>query len=884
MKTHAKRFADKKSLSQPGAGTVRANEESERARARRERGFSRRENQPRLFVRRSSLLNTARRRVNLFLFFWLTMFSVAGLNAYEMELPNEISGDLVLPGKVYLTGDSVIREGASVRILPGTRIIPRGENFSLSYNQRIGKRNIDSAVKGKAVIIVEGSLTAEYGKDLTSVIGAPDEQGSAGGIRWGGIVASEKGQLTLRGARIQDAVYGILAAGSSGVFMDRSEIKNCGIGIISANESYVQIKNSRISASATSGIELYDSGRVRAEKSMILSNRQSGVMARHRSNISLSGCEITHNGKGLHIRDAAKADLDKNIFHANGTDIDSIKKYDMEPLPAGKEDTIWRGMVELNEDFLVPFGSTLRIEEGTKIFVSSYSARDIVFEALVGDSKRNIASAGMVDLIVEGDIVIAGSENKPVVIIAPSGFGGVVMSGKGASSSISNLVFSGRGSGFFILDENAAKFKNSVFEDFFSAVILSDGAKASFTDCHFADNRWAVLIYDSARPFFTGCSFNSNSTAVGLGERASPFFRNCSFEKNETGISATGASRPDCAGSSFKENKKAFAFSENSSGRIADNTFVANESAVRLKGKSSVEISKNAFIKNSAAILMDASSSSESSGNSYVKNGADREYAPTESPTVKGVMPENEVWSGTIELTGDLLIKEGLRLRIKPGTKILAGPSEKDFVFFRDIAGGRSEMTRTGLVDIIVEGAVHAEDITVTAPAGASGPSWGGFMFVKNAEGFFKNVTVENAETAFSLFDKSAVVAEEGLLKNCRNGAMLYGESVLTAKKQRVSGSDTAVGVFMNSVCNISLSVITGNKRGITLVGGALSAEKNLISKNTTGADIRAGAALFRGNSFLANSRALETRIAFQGQDNKFFENQTDIFENLAKK
>ncbi|GEM_PF-3144175 len=808
----------------------------------------------------------------------------AGLNVYERVFPNEIVTDMVFSGKVYLRGDCVIREGARVTILPGTRIIPGGENFSLSYDQRIGKRNIDTAIKGKAVIIVEGSLEAVFGKDLQSVMGAMDEQGGAGGIRWGGIVVAGKGQLTLKGVQIKDAVYGILAAGSADVFLDMAEIKNCGIGIISANESYVQLKNSRISANATSGIELYDSGRVRAEKSMILSNRQSGVMARHRSNISLTACEITHNSKGLHIRDAANADLNKNLFHANGTDIDSIKKHEAKPLPAVKEDVLWRGMVEITEDFIVPFGASLRIEEGTKIFVSSYSANDLDFEAVFADGKRKITSAGLCDVIIEGNIVIEGSDDKPVIFIAPSGFGSIIMSGEGASSSISNLVFSGRGSGFFILDENAAKFKSSVFEDFFSAFIFSDGAKASFTDCLFSNCRWAVLIYDSARPFFTGCSFRSNTAAVGMSDSASPFFRDCAFEKNETAISAAGASHPDCAGSSLKENTNAFVFFENSSGRIAENTFVLNKSAVRLKGNSSAEINKNAFIKNTAAILMDASSSSESSGNSYVKNGADREYAPTESPTLKGIMAENEVWSGTIELKGDLLVKEGALLRIKSGTKILVEPSEKDFVLFRDIAAGGSEMTRTGLVDIIVEGVIHAEEMTISGSSLAAEPSWGGFVFVKNAEGFFKNTSPENAETAFALFDKSTVFIEEGILKNCRNGVLLYGESVMTVKKCRITGSEKGLGIFMNSVCNISLSVITGNNRGITLMGGALSAENNLISKNTTGADIIAGAAVFKENSFLANSRALETRVAFQDQDNKFFENKTDIFENLAKK
>ena len=385
--------------------------------------------------------------------------------AAGQEFPTEITSNRVFSGKIYLRGDCIIREGARVRFLPGTEIIPDGEKFSLKYNQRIGKRNIDAAITAKPVIIVEGSLEAEFKKGIVTVIGKLDDKGGAGGIRWGGIVVSEQGRLSLKGAKVCDAVYGVLACGDAEVFLDKSEIKNCGIGLISANNAVVKIQNSKISAHATSGIELYDTARVEVKKSMIFSNRQSGVMARHRSSIALSECEITLNSKGIHIRDAAKAELNKNLFHANGMDIDSLKKYETKPLSAGKEGVLWRGMVEIKEDFLVPFGSTLRIEEGTKIFVSSYSAKDLDFYVENPAGKRKITSKGLCDVIIEGNIIIEGSSGKPVIFVAPVGFGSFIMSGKGASSSLENLVFSTRGTGFFITDENMAKFKDVVFED-----------------------------------------------------------------------------------------------------------------------------------------------------------------------------------------------------------------------------------------------------------------------------------------------------------------------------------------------------------------------------------------------------------------------------------
>ncbi|MEA2082110.1 MAG: NosD domain-containing protein [Elusimicrobiota bacterium] len=774
-----------------------------------------------------------------------------------------------------------------MRLLPGTEIIPAGERFSLEYTRRLGKRNIDTAIKGKPVIIVEGSFEAEYKEDITTVIGKLDDKGGQGGIRWGGLVVAEQGRVSLKGVKLIDAVYGVLACGSAEVFMDKVDLTNCGIGVISANEAFVKMKNCGISAHATSGIELYDSGRVEAAKCMISSNRQSGVMARHRSRFSLSGCEITHNRKGVHIKDGAVADMKKNLFHANGLDVDSLKKYETKPLPVTKESVSWRGMVEIKEDVIIPFGSTLRIEEGTKIFVSSYSAGNFDFYAANKGGKRKITSDLLCDVIVEGNIVVEGSSRKPVVFIAPGGFGSFILSGRGVSSSLKNFVFNGRGTAFFIMDENSAKFEKTVIEDSFAGCVISEGARPSFKDCSFVNCSYGVLIYDEARPFFTGCSFTSCETAAGTRGQATPFFRDCVFEKNKTALVSAGKARPDCASSSVRENTDGFILFEKSSAKISGNTFVKNNSAVKLKGDSFAEISKNAFIKNKSAVLTDASAESETTANSFIKNGTDCEYASTEFPTVKGVISENEVWGGTIELRGDLLVEKGVRVFIKSGTKITVKPSEKDFVFFRDVSGSRNEMTRTGLVDIIVEGVFRSEDMVISAGAGVSpsfDPAWGGFMFVKNAEGALKGATVKNADTAFGVFDKSAVFANECVMENCRNGAFLHGQSIMNIKKCRFIGGEKAVRVTDGSVCNISLSVISGNNCGLIVSGGAMSAENNLISKNSTGTKIESGSAVFKKNSFLANNSAVITRVAFLDQNNKFFENKTDISEQSVKK
>ncbi len=71
----------------------------------------------------------------------------------------------------------------------------------------------------------------------------------------------------------------------------------------------------------------------------------------------------------------------------------------------------WSGAVYLDADFIVPVGSTLVIEPGTKIFVNSQDARNQGI-----DSQR-------IEIIVRGHLVAPGSAASPIIVAGKTGTG-----------------------------------------------------------------------------------------------------------------------------------------------------------------------------------------------------------------------------------------------------------------------------------------------------------------------------------------------------------------------------------------------------------------------------------------------------------------------------
>ena len=95
---------------------------------------------------------------------------------------------------------------------------------------------------------------------------------------------------------------------------------------------------------------------------------------------------------------------------------------------------------------------------------------------------------------------------------------------------------------------------------------------------------------------------------------------------------------------------------------------------------------------------------------------------PSYGQTTSGPLAGDEVWSGTITLTGDVTVPEGITLTIQSGTEVV-------FRALSDDQGGGNDAGRT---ELIVNGsllAVGSEGSEIVFTSGAGSPAkgdWGG--------------------------------------------------------------------------------------------------------------------------------------------------------------
>jgi len=782
---------------------------------------------------------------------------------------------MTVSGEIKLDGDCRILKGAELKILAGSRIVVGKENFSTRHLERISGKSVDTAVPGKSVIIVEGRLWAIGGEELPITFGRISEKGASSGFRWGGIVVCGEGLATIQNAKIIDAVYGLLASGSANVFIKNLTISSCGIGVISGNNSTVKIINTRVSDSTISGVELYDRSSISIKNSQIYGNRNSGVFARDRSIISVTGCRIRENKTGIYIRDGAEFDLKDNIFARNGRDVKTPLKYDISPVSAKKADFIWEGLVRLEEDFVVPSGKVLCIKQGTRIVVSTSSAGDERFYITVGSKKTELTHPEKCDIIVRGDIRVEGLKKSPVVFICTTGFGSIILAGDGRKSRIAHLSFSGADTGFYAVGVNSTRFRKASFKNCGAAVVATENTELFFSDCLFSQNDYGILCYDIAEISVEDSFFRSCKTASGLRDRSSAVFSGTLFEKNENAVQAFDESSANFASGSVRENRTGFILFDNVLSKLENNTFTKNITALKVEGKSEVTIHKNIFMRNGTAVLKNIDAALVETGNKYFKNGSDSEYISVKEPTRSGVISKSEVWEGTVELSGDIVVREGAILYVKDGTRITVKPSVRDFVFSGASFGERVEATHPGLVDMIFEGDFEIEkgETGIIKPLGGK---WGGMIFVKNSRANLNNTVIRNAVSAVSVFGSSKVQLEKVKIENCRSGVSVYDKGFLKFNRSRAVECGTGLGIYGTGICDISLSIITGGGVGVYIFGGGVGAMSNLISKNRTGLKLISGMLELRENTFLANERALELAQPIIESENKFFENVLD--------
>jgi len=715
-------------------------------------------------------------------------------------LPSEVTKDVVLKDDVYLLGDCHINRGVRVRILPGAKFIIGDERNSFKILKKIGKRQINVAVDKKATLVVEGELVVEGSYELPVFLGRYFEN-DASGIKWGGIAVVGDGKIYLENTKVENAFFGVLLGGNSQGILKHTEISNCAIGIIAANSSELHIADSKILRNVVSGIEIYDNGNIKVESCRISENKINGILSKHHGTLELQKSIVTENKVGLRLKDASQWDLKENKIYNNQKNIESVRPIEIEKMKPEKADYVWDGFVEISEDFVVPYGGVLKIEPGTKIYISTYSALNYTYNVKTQDGEIPITDNKKCEIIVKGKIYINGTSDRKVTIFPSNNFGGFILASP-ENSVVKGLAVSGGEKIFYLVNDSKTLFKDTSFEDTNQAVVLMEVSQGTFENTKFANCNYGVLIYDNADVNLENCRFANCRISVGALNSSKTEIYESTFEKNEVAFLGEEKARLNLRASRFFENKTGVFLKESAFADISENSFSKNTTGIFCSPKTSVFIVNNVFAENENAVLKDINARVDEEKNNFLKNAQNSEFVETKNPTTKGVLYESEVWEGEIVLEGDILVKKGITLYIKDGTKVVFSPSKGDFNYFADIQGQDVEITNSGLVDIIVEGDIRVEDGEKTVFSSKGG---GAIIFTKEGEGRIISANFKNL-SGLSLFDKSFVQIENTIFENIQKGISLRGNSHLVFKKSRILDSENGISVFENGILDISLS------------------------------------------------------------------------------
>ena len=124
---------------------------------------------------------------------------------------------------------------------------------------------------------------------------------------------------------------------------------------------------------------------------------------------------------------------------------------------------------------------------------------------------------------------------------------------------------------------------------------------------------------------------------------------------------------------------------------------------------------------------------------------------PVLATTTSGTLTQDEMWTGEILITGDVVIPEGITLTVLPGTFITfsGGSSDNDveIVVLNELWLGKSNLIVRG--DLIIQGKEDSRIVIGGLTPDANGPTpvwWGGIIF----EGLNVGSLIEYAEIRYA--------------------------------------------------------------------------------------------------------------------------------------
>ncbi len=591
-------------------------------------------------------------------------------------------------------------------------------------------------------------------------------------------------------------------------------------------------------------------------------------------------------------------------------------------------DETWSGNIRISGDVFIPAGITLSISPGTVInFTTNRSSYDhYIFRHMSGEVV-NIAFDGKCDIIVEGTLRVEGKRRKMITIGNPSldedkiSWGGIIFLGEGKDSFIkfSNIQYATIG--IFCWDTSRPIINNNKISSNKFGVVAVDSSKPEITSNSIMGNKFGIGIYDLSAPRISGNKITKGEF-VGVGSRdsSSPKLIDNFIGENDIGISCYDSSSPEIYKNKIIGNKLGIFSIDSAVPKIKGNLISKNKLAgIEIKNLSCPKISENKIEENKEGIKYWISSSPEMADNIFKGN---KKKIVSSSKGAKittfGRIDSDKIWSGHIYVIGDIIIPQGIKLTMRPGTKVTFSPkkSKYDYKVMRKIGDKPMNVTFDGKCDIIVEGQLivdgKEEGIVEIGNPDFSGEEegigWGGIIFFgKNEVSRIENAKIKYGSIGIFLWDDSSCeilssiisenkigidcsgssrprITKNEILKNFSHGIICVDSSSPLIESNKVEGNGLiGIGVKNNSIPKISKNEIRNNKFGIDIGGSSKpDVEENLITNNENGLDAGGfSSPNIKKNKFFGN------RIAIKYSDstkpylkrNKFSENWKKIVD-----
>lgn len=241
--------------------------------------------------------------------------------------------------------------------------------------------------------------------------------------------------------------------------------------------------------------------------------------------------------------------------------------------------------------------------------------------------------------------------------------------------------------------------------------------------------------------------------------------------------------------------------------------------------------------------------------------------SPSYLRTTSGVMPVDEVWSGEIQLTGDITVPFGVTLTIEPGTVVRFAARSDDQHWDREFDPGDPSTYGAVMISFLVYGSVLARGTAeepIMMMSSAVSPDtldWGGIELFEAGHVFLEQVIWKNSYQGIYFHSRST----RANLKYCSfeditcrfmaaGEYKLYGPvNVEGCRLIRCGRSSIEIRDQQNIA--VRGSVFYRNETALHIMGGSAVVENNLFIQNVRAVRIHEGAApLVRRNRFSGHS------------------------------